>query len=61
MRKRKLCTATCVAVGLLLSAAFLRAAVTGTILGTVTDPSGAAIPGAQITLRNPNTGLVRSI
>ena len=35
--------------------------VTGTILGEVTDPTGAAIPGAEVTLRNPNTGLVRSL
>jgi len=28
----------------------------GTIAGTVTDPEGAAIPGASITIRNPATG-----
>src|SRR2546428_811181 len=32
----------------------------GTILGTVTDASGAVVSGAQITVRNVNTGLERS-
>ena len=26
----------------------------------MTDPSGAAVPGARVTLRNPDTGLVRN-
>src|SRR6266853_214194 len=32
----------------------------GTILGTVTDPSGAVIAGAKVTVRNTNTGLERT-
>ncbi len=32
----------------------------GTILGTVTDPSGAVIAGAKVTVRNMGTGLERS-
>ncbi len=32
----------------------------GTILGTVTDPSGAVIAGAQVTVKNTGTGLQRS-
>ncbi|HET6976461.1 MAG TPA: carboxypeptidase regulatory-like domain-containing protein [Pyrinomonadaceae bacterium] len=32
----------------------------GTILGTVTDPNGALVAGAKITVKNANTGLERS-
>ncbi|HEV2116306.1 MAG TPA: TonB-dependent receptor, partial [Terriglobales bacterium] len=32
----------------------------GTILGTVTDPSGAVISGAKVTVRNTGTGLERT-
>src|SRR5512142_3478756 len=32
----------------------------GTILGTVTDPSGAVISGAKVTVRNTATGLERA-
>jgi hypothetical protein len=33
----------------------------GTILGTVTDSSGAAIAGAAVTVKNVNTGLSRTV
>lgn len=36
-------------------------AQSGTIVGTVTDPAGAAVPSANITLRNENTGFQRSV
>src|SRR6202795_4044189 len=32
----------------------------GTILGTVTDQSGAVLPGAKVTVRNIATGLERT-
>src|SRR6266851_852965 len=32
----------------------------GTILGTVTDTTGSVVPGAAITIRNVNTGLIRT-
>src|SRR6059058_1034346 len=33
---------------------------TATIVGTVSDPSGSAVPGAQVTARNVDTGLTRT-
>lgn len=34
---------------------------TATIVGTVTDPSGAVVPGAEVTARNVDTGLTRTV
>jgi Carboxypeptidase regulatory-like domain len=55
-----------VVLGLLIAASLLPGslaaqAVTGTILGTITDTSGAVMPGATVTLRNTGTGLVRTV
>src|SRR5258708_27168539 len=33
----------------------------GTILGTVTDSSGAAVSGAKVTVKNTDTGLTREV
>ena len=34
---------------------------TATIVGTISDPSGAITPGAQVTARNVDTGLTRTV
>jgi hypothetical protein len=44
---------------LILGSQVLLAEVTAGILGTVSDPSGATVPNATVTLKNPDTGLVR--
>ena len=33
----------------------------GAIIGTVTDPTGAVIPGVRVTLRNVDTGVTRTV
>jgi len=45
----------------LLCPLLLNAEVTGTVSGTVTDPSGATIANAPVALRNANTGLERRV
>jgi Carboxypeptidase regulatory-like domain/TonB-dependent Receptor Plug Domain len=35
--------------------------VGGTVLGTVTDPSGAVIPEAQVSIKNESTGVVTAV
>jgi len=50
-----------VVASLLLPRLAAAQAVSGTILGTVTDTSGAAVPGASVTLTNSGTGLTRTV
>src|SRR5213593_5259524 len=44
-----------------LSACCLYAQTFGEVTGRVTDPSGAVIPGASVTLTNVNTNAVRNV
>src|SRR5215471_13501073 len=49
-------------LGVLLCSLSLFAQVTaGTVSGTVQDSSGAALPGATVTIRNLDTGMARAI
>src|SRR6516225_10884198 len=47
--------------GLLFGASVYAQVVGATLSGTVSDPSGAAIPSAQILIRNSATGVTTSI
>jgi Carboxypeptidase regulatory-like domain/TonB-dependent Receptor Plug Domain len=49
-----------VIVCLLISSALMAQKYTGTIRGVVTDPSGAVIPGVQVTVTNTGTGASRT-
>jgi Carboxypeptidase regulatory-like domain len=53
---RALCV---IALSLGLAASAAAQSVSGTILGTVTDSSGATVPGAKVTIVNEGTGLTR--
>src|SRR5438477_9430813 len=44
----------------LAAASLMAQTFRGTILGTVTDPSGAVVSGAKVTIKNVNTGLERT-
>lgn len=57
--RRLLCTLVIFATGMLLTT-MAAAQSTGTIQGTVTDPSNAAVSGAKVTVRNQNTGVERT-
>ena len=48
------------AIVLLAAASLSAQTFRGTILGTVTDPSGAVVPGAKVTVKNTGTGLERT-
>jgi hypothetical protein len=58
MRKQLTFLAAVVAIALAVPAAAQK--ITGTIRGTVTDPTGAVIAGAKVTVTNEGTGLTRS-
>ena len=55
MKARFLCFILVVTAATLFAQTFR-----GTILGTVSDKSGAVISGAQVSVHNVNTGLTRA-
>src|SRR5215469_9694537 len=48
-------------MALLIGHAFPQSIVTGDAVGTVTDPSGAVVSGATVTLTNSDTGATQSL
>jgi len=62
MQKKNLVLALALAIGLVWMApqAWSQAQVTGAIQGVVTDPSGAALPNAGVTLKNVVTGAAQN-
>jgi hypothetical protein len=54
----RFCVVLCLAVGALEAQSLGNA---GTIEGTVTDPSGAAIPKAEVELQNPISGYTQTV
>src|SRR5579884_675524 len=59
---RRSCLSLCLAISFLIflsGRAFSQGAGSATITGTVTDASGASVPGAEVTIRNTDTGIER--
>src|SRR5688500_14414433 len=52
---------TCAVMLLVLPALALAQTVTGTLQGTVSDAKGAVVPGAQVLIRNAETGQERTL
>ena len=51
----------CAALLLLLAVAASAQTVTGTLQGTVSDSTGAVVPGAEVVVLNAETGQVRNL
>ena len=58
---RKLRVILSVVAALLLAANLFAQTETGQITGTITDPTGAVIPGANVTVRSVGTGATRNV
>src|SRR5438128_3752795 len=58
---RRLVTATAVLLSIVLSAGTFAQTINATLGGTVSDSSGALIPGVTITATNTATGVVSSV
>jgi len=65
MRKSSSTTPRCggvfiLGLALVLGVSLARASITGSISGTVTDPTGAVVPGASVVAINTQTGVQNS-
>ena len=60
MRQSNLFAAIAVLV-LVFSPAAVAQVITGTIIGTVSDETGAVLPGVEITVQNQSTGISRTV
>ena len=60
MRQSNLFAAIAVLV-LVFSPVAVAQVITGTIIGTVSDETGAVLPGVEITVQNQDTGISRSV
>ncbi|MGD1102382.1 MAG: hypothetical protein ABSA59_09975, partial [Terriglobia bacterium] len=57
IRRKLLCLAGTLTMTCLLGIAAWGQTITSTIVGQVNDPSSGAVPGAQITVTNSETGI----
>jgi hypothetical protein len=55
--KRRMRAVLCTALVAVVAVAAGAQTVTGSIRGLITDPSGAVVPGSEITATNVNTGV----
>jgi hypothetical protein len=60
-RKRLVCLLWFAGLLVILASIAMAQTVTGRLLGTIQDPSQAGVPGAQVTIRNQNTGISLTI
>src|ERR1700677_1489787 len=52
---------TIFALPVLAASLWAQGDTTSAIMGSVSDPTGAAIPGAKVTITSADTGLIRSV
>src|SRR5947209_1628188 len=60
-KKTSLTLLAAIAVLIILPVIALAQITSATIVGTITDPSGAQVPSATVTARNVDTGLTRTV